>query len=291
MRRERRDFERAGHDRWLVSYADFVTLLFALFVVLFASSQVDRRNVGEAVRRAFDGSERPKTTSVLGGTVDNVGQGNRMMRGPGGANIYVPVPRALESAELLPSRELLDRELSDEIVAGRLTIHMEARGMVVSLREASYFVSGADQLSPDLYPVLAKLAAAVLQTSNPIRLEGHTDSIPIHNARFRSNWDLSAGRAIAMMDALRTQFEVPASRMAVAGYADNFPVDTNDTPEGRARNRRVDLVILSQSGLVSLPDSVQSKSATPSAPAPAGLRQAVAPATPGTASPGATPSR
>jgi chemotaxis protein MotB len=290
MRRERREFERAGHDRWLVSYADFVTLLFALFVVLFASSQVDRRKVGDAVRRAFDGSERPKVTSVLGGTVATLGQGNRMMRGPGGSNIYVPVPRALESAELLPSREFLDRELAEEIDAGRLSIHMEARGMVVSLREASYFVSGEDQVAPALYPVLEKIASTVLKTSNPIRLEGHTDSIPIHNTRFRSNWELSTSRAIAMMDALRTQFGVPSMRMAVAGYADNFPVDTNDTPEGRARNRRVDLVILGQSGLVSLPDTIRPEGATTSAPVPGELPREQ-PAAPVPASPGAPPSR
>jgi chemotaxis protein MotB len=79
--------------------------------------------------------------------------------------------------------------------------------------------------------------------------------MPIHSLRFRSNWELSTARGIATLVALNTRFNVPVGRMAVAGYADNFPVDTNDTPEGRAKNRRVDIVILSQAGRVSLPDS------------------------------------
>jgi chemotaxis protein MotB len=132
---------------------------------------------------------------------------------------------------------------------------MEARGMVISLRDAGFFVSGSDELSPDIFPVLAKISETLLKTINPVRLEGHTDSIPIHSARFGSNWELSTARGIATLAALNTRFGVPVERMAVAGYASNFPVESNDTPEGRAKNRRVDIVILSQAGSVSLPGS------------------------------------
>ncbi len=282
MRNDRRDSDHGSHDRWLVSYADFVTLLFAFFVVLFASSQTDRRKVGESVRRAFEGSEAPKRAAVLGGTVDDVGQGNRMMRGPGGTNVPTPpVPRPADPSELLPSKDFLERELAAEISAGRLSIHMEARGMVVSLREASYFVSGSDELSAALFPVMEKIAATVLKTNNPIRLEGHTDSIPIHNSRFRSNWELSSARAIALMESLKARFEVPATRMSVAGYADNFPAESNDTLEGRARNRRVDLVILGQSGMLSLPASGPATSGPPRAALPPEPSATPAPAAPG----------
>src|ERR1700710_2703739 len=121
-----------SHDRWLISYADFITLLFAFFVVMFASSQTDRGKVGEAFRRACNGEARPKAQTVLGGTVDDLGQGNRMLRGPGGTEIYSPVSR---SADLIPSQAFLNRELAKEIADGKLSIHMEARGMVVSLSE------------------------------------------------------------------------------------------------------------------------------------------------------------
>ena len=93
-------------------------------------------------------------------------------------------------------------------------------------------------------PTLEKVAGALKAVSNPVRIEGHTDAIPIHTPRFRSNWDLSAARSIAIMEVLSSRFEIASQRLSIAGYADTVPVADNATPEGRARNRRVDLVIL-----------------------------------------------
>jgi chemotaxis protein MotB len=106
---------------------------------------------------------------------------------------------------------------------------------------------------------MGKICAVIAQVSNPVRLEGHTDSIPIHNSRFRSNWELSTARAIATMELLRTRFHVEPERLAVAGYAENAPSDTNDTEEGRAHNRRVDLVVLSAEALKAEPPSEPEK--------------------------------
>ena len=91
--------------------------------------------------------------------------------------------------------------------------------------------------------------AALKTVSNPVRIEGHTDAVPIHTSRFRSNWELSAARSIAIMEVLSNRFEISSQRLAIAGYADTAPVADNDTPEGRARNRRVDLVILNNYAL------------------------------------------
>ena len=113
------------------------------------------------------------------------------------------------------------------------------------MREATFFASGDDAVAAGSLPILAKIAAVVQSLPNPVRLEGHTDSRPIHTSRFRSNWELSSARSIAMLELLRDRFQIPASRMAVAGYAENAPADTNETEEGRAHNRRVDLVLLS----------------------------------------------
>jgi chemotaxis protein MotB len=248
MRRTRGEEEPHTHERWLVSYADFITLLFAFFVVLYASSQADRQKAmkaSESVRRAFSGE--PKVSRVLGGTIDETGQGNRTMRGPGGAN------SPQEPADLSSTLEMLKQSLAGDIDAGRIVIHTEARGLVVSLEEAAYFVSGDNGVSPAGFPVLQKIAEPLAKIPNPIRLEGHTDSVPIHNSRFHSNWELSAARSIAMLEALRTQFAIEGGRMSVVGYADAFPLDSNDTLEGRAKNRRVDIVILNKAGLISLP--------------------------------------
>lgn len=253
MRRSRVEHEPEGHERWLVSYADFITLLFAFFVVLYASSQADHHKAvqaSESVRRAFSGET--KVSRVLGGTVDDIGQGNRMMRGPGGAKTGNSTQ---QPADLFATVELLKDSLADDIHAGHISIHTETRGLVVSLQEAAYFVSGDDKVSEAGFPVLQKIAVTLAKIPNPIRLEGHTDAIPIHNSRFHSNWELSAARSIAMLEALSTQFSIETGRMSVVGYADAFPLDSNDTPEGRAKNRRVDIVILNKAGLISLPDA------------------------------------
>jgi chemotaxis protein MotB len=252
MRRSRGQHEHQTHERWLVSYADFITLLFAFFVVLYASSQADRAKTmqaAESVRRAFNGE--PQLAKVLGGTVDDTGQGNSMMRGPGGTQ----TGSSQQPADLAPTLGVLNEALAEDIRAGRISIHTETRGVVVSLQEAAYFVSGDDKVGAAGYPVLQKIAATLATIPNPIRLEGHTDAVPIHNSRFHNNWELSAARSIAMLEALSTQFAIESQRMSVVGYADAFPLDSNETEEGRAKNRRVDIVILNKEGLISLPDS------------------------------------
>jgi chemotaxis protein MotB len=108
-------------------------------------------------------------------------------------------------------------------------------------------------ISPDAYDGLEKVASAIDKISNPVRLEGHTDSTPINTARFHSNWDLSAARSIAILEILSNRWGVPRSRLSIAGYADTAPVASNETEEGRARNRRADIVILNEQGVIAEP--------------------------------------
>jgi chemotaxis protein MotB len=254
MARRRASRDHPSHERWLVSYADFITLLFAFFVVMFASSNQDRSRAQQIARSVKHALERDhlvaKVAAVLGGTVNQTGQGNAMLKGPGGKDVeddeIVATTSAL--AELLPSMDLLSKELEAEIRAGKLKLTLQPRGLVVSLPQATYFPSGEDTVAPDTYASLAKVAAVVQRLPNPVRLEGHTDAIPIHNSRFRSNWELSAARSIAVLELLATRFSIPRDRLAIAGYAEQAPVESNDTPEGRARNRRVDMVILTREG-------------------------------------------
>ncbi len=243
--------EPENHERWLVSYADFITLLFAFFVVMFASSQTDKaraKQVSEAVEKALNNGRSihapPEVASVLGGTVDDKGQGNAMMKGPGGAQ------RALKNAppenviELMPSLERLNKELEQEVTDGKLEIRMEPRGLVISLRQSAFFSSGTDALDQSNLPTMKTLADLFATLPNSIQLEGHTDSIPIHNARFKSNWELSCARAIAVLETFCGTFQLSRARFSVVGRADTVPIDSNETPQGRTRNRRVDVVIL-----------------------------------------------
>jgi len=143
----------------------------------------------------------------------------------------------------------LNSTLAKEIQDGKVEVNLEPRGLVVSLKQTAFFPSGTDVVDPNTAPIVEKLAEALNAVSNPLRIEGHTDSQPIHTARFRSNWELSAARSIAMMELLATRYNVDRSRVAITGFADNSPEASNDTPEGRAKNRRVDVVIMNHLAL------------------------------------------
>ena len=120
---------------------------------------------------------------------------------------------------------------------------------LASLRQAAFFPPGQDTIDASTFATIEKLAHVILAVPNKVRLEGHTDAVPIHNARYRSNWELSSARSVTMLEILTTRYHVPESRLSVGGYAETVPIASNDTPEGRAQNRRVDVVILNENGL------------------------------------------
>jgi chemotaxis protein MotB len=229
-----------NHERWLVSYADFITLLFAFFVVMFASSQVNKKKVGviAAYFEAYIQDGNAKAAQVL-------------KEYPGSAaEEALPKPSAelATMGELAPVKEQLGAELAKEIAEGKVALSIQPRGLVLSLRESALFPPGQDTFNPEAVPILGKVAEALRKLpSQPVRLEGHTDNVPIETERFPSNWELSAARANAVLDLLCQSLGLDPRRFAVAGYADFHPVAHNDTPEGRAHNRRVDIVVLSRS--------------------------------------------
>jgi chemotaxis protein MotB len=151
--------------------------------------------------------------------------------------------------DLEPSMNFLKSQLKLEILSGKMQIAMEPRGIVISLRERGFFPSGGEVLYQEASVSMGKIAEVVRDLPNPVRLEGHTDSVPIHNGRFRNNWELSTARSIAVLEFFSDRYRIPTERFAVAGYADNLPVSENNSEEGRARNRRVDIVILNKEGL------------------------------------------
>jgi chemotaxis protein MotB len=261
-----------NHERWLVSYADFITLLFAFFVVMFATAQKDKtkaRIVAESVREAL---QHGQLSAAITGIINHRkvapdGKGDSRLNPsepppPKPPEKSPPPPPKMDLAKAL---ETLNGALQKEILKGTVTVKLDQRGLVVSMREVAFFNSGDDTINPAAYPVIEKIAAVIGKVANPVRLEGHTDSIPIHNSRFRSNWELSAARSIAMLEILRDRYQMPAERMSVAGFAENAPVDSNDTQEGRMHNRRVDLVILSAEAQRGEPPP-----APPNKPSPAG---------------------
>lgn len=252
-----------NHERWLVSYADFITLMFAFFVVMFATAQKDKtkaRVVAESVREAL---QHGQLSSTLEGILNHrrvppEGKGDSRQN-PAPPPKPAEDPPLASQADLAKAADTLIRSLENEMKSGKVSVQVDRRGLVISLREAGFFASGDDTVSATSFPIIEKIAGVVETLPNPLRLEGHTDSMPIHNARFQSNWELSTARGIAMLETLRQRYHVPSERMSVAGFAENAPADTNETAEGRMHNRRVDLVVLSAEALRGEPPAAPPK--------------------------------
>jgi chemotaxis protein MotB len=244
MVRTRRRADPENRERWLISYADFLTLLLALFLFMFASSQPDIRkaelvssSVKQALREGRDLTEDKAKT--------------RASNAPDQINSNDETPELnVAPGELMPSVEYFQKVLGREIAAGKVSVHLEARGLVISLRQATFFPSGDDVIAPSGLDTIEKISNIIRFIPNPVRFEGHTDSVPIQrykrNQRFRTNWELSAARSIALLEFVARRYDILESRFAAVGYADTRPVDSNASVEGRSHNRRVDVVILSQ---------------------------------------------
>jgi len=263
-----------NHERWLVSYADFMTLLFAFFVVMFASTQADKskaKAVSESVKEALEHGTFSAAISVVLGRGRHESSTRQIAKGDQ-KDVPLPPPpppsppgTPPHPADLVQSLAALQKGLDAELKSGKVHVQLEIRGLVITLQEAAFFASGDDALAPNNMPTLSKIADVVRGVPNQLRLEGYTDSIPIHNSRFRSNWELSSARSIAMLELLQQRFDIPSSRMTVAGYAENAPADDNDTPEGRAHNRRVDIVLLSAEGQKGEPQAAPAPAPAPAA--------------------------
>ena len=249
MRRVHRS--RVTHDRWLVSYADFITLLFAFFVVLYAFAKADQKKqkqVSASIDTAFrslsifpSAGRQPPTS---GGASDSASEAEEAA---------IPANIVMDEEVFSPARvkddlERLHRELaqtlSSQVAAHTVSIHMGRDGLVISLREAGFFASGSATPRPETLSTLKQIAASLSRTPYDLRVEGHTDNIPIHTSEFDSNWELSAARATRIARIFLNMKAMPPERISAAGYAEFHPVADNDTADGRAENRRVDLVIL-----------------------------------------------
>jgi len=261
--RHRKHAAHANHDRWLVSYADFITLLFAFFVVLYASSQVDKRKVGKlalAIQVAFQemGVFQTSSTQVpmdlnepmpfaTVQAVENVERNASVARiasHPEGT-----LGGGRENGDLAQLQAELETTLAAEIKRNEIAMRREPDGLVISLREVGFFESGAAQMKAGSQPAFDRIANMLRQRECRLRIEGHTDNIPIHNAQFSSNWELSTARATEIVRLLIVRDGYSANRLSAAGYAEYHPIASNGTAEGRSMNRRVDVVVLGQDAM------------------------------------------
>jgi chemotaxis protein MotB len=230
-RRQRRPQPQVSHERWLVSYADFITLLFAFFTTMYAISTVDAQKMSKMVASMQvalkgDPSEQPAPVPL---PLPRTG---------------VPQPVVPQLDNLVVLQQQLAARLQRQIQLGQVALGVDARGLVVSIREAGSFASGSAELSDGARALLAQIAAPLGELTHPVRIEGHTDDTPIRTPRFRSNWELSTARATQVIAYLQNELGLAATRLSAAGYGEFHPRVANTTPAARAQNRRVDLVIL-----------------------------------------------
>lgn len=237
-----------NHERWLVSYADFITLLFAFFVVLYAFAKADEAKqveVSAAISAAF------QSLGLFPGAALHP---TRHSMPDAGANPKAP-PMSIVVAEemvappgiqqdLTRIQHELQQSLSGAITAQTVDIHMGSEGLVISLREAGFFNSGSATPRIGTLNTLRLIAKSLSKTPYDIRVEGHTDDVPIHTSQFASNWELSAARATGIARLFLQLHAIPPDRLSAAGYAEYHPVASNATAKGRAMNRRVDLVVM-----------------------------------------------
>ncbi len=265
MARRKRHEEHENHERWLVSYADFITLLFAFFVVMYAISSVNEgkyRVLSETLETVFTKPNRSAEPIQIGEL--SRGEGPRVAA-PGTPEMpifEIELPEIPQQPQLGEDNNQDDGQLDvnthedieqlNEQLSSALSVLIENEDVIikqtedwleVEIKSNFLFGSGEARLASDAVPVIGQIADVLAPVANPIQVEGFTDNIPISTPRFPSNWELSASRAASVVN-LMSRFGVEPERMSAIGYGEFKPIADNDTEIGRQKNRRVVLVIL-----------------------------------------------
>jgi chemotaxis protein MotB len=234
-----------NHERWLVSYADFITLLFAFFVVMFASSNRDHtkaKQVESSIREAFQSlgvfpavsaqANLSSATLVPTADIPMVTLGDDVESLPG----------AMEDLNNIKRR--MEHTLAAQIAGGAIAISLGRGGLLISLRDVGFFESGSAIPKHSSMPTLNVIGRAIAGVPYNARIEGHTDDVPIRNSQYASNWELSTARATELTRLFIEEDQVQPARLSAAGYAQYHPIASNLTAQGRSLNRRVDIIVL-----------------------------------------------
>lgn len=226
--------EEHPDERWVISYADLVTLLLGFFIILYATADmnvVKMEQLAQGLAQAFN---VPVKESSSGGAILDGGTGIIPERNEAGALDF----------DLDRIRRLIEQRTMEAGLAGKIMVSRDEDKIVLRLADNLVFPSASADIRDDARPLLAIVAEAVNETPNEIRVEGHTDNIPLTTVSYASNWELSSARATAVLRLLTEELGVDPGRTFAAGYGEYRPISNNLTPEGRALNRRADVVIL-----------------------------------------------
>lgn len=223
-------------ERWFVSYADFITLLFAFFTVMYALSTVNEQKY-----KAMSDSLSSAFSSKVSDNEDMTVDVPSYREDPTLGYMTSSFKKAFSGEYKRVQSNLADLEADKKI-----NINIERRGVIVSLLEQGVFSSGEADILPDSLAVIDEIAETLKDLPNQIKIEGHTDNIPIHNDKFASNWELSSARALNILLYIVNNHNMDPTKYSATGYGEFRPIEQNDTPEGRAKNRRVDIILFNR---------------------------------------------
>jgi chemotaxis protein MotB len=239
-------------ERWLVSYADFITLLFAVFVMLYAMSIVDQKKMEEvqaSIQSSFAGPQTlTPALKVIGNKDFGLIPEAVEQPVPSQSQAQDEAAAAAEAQEFSEIKKEVQDNLQGYGAKNEVQLTINERGLVISLKEAGFFPSGSAQVQSAALPLLDKIASSIARYDNTLRIEGHTDNVAINSAAFPSNWELSTARANSIVHYLIEKRGFKGAKLSVTGYGEYRPIADNATEEGRKLNRRVDIVVLSKKG-------------------------------------------
>ena len=263
-------------NRWVVSYADFVTMLLALFMVMYALSQLDishMKTFSNSIDRAFDGNSKQTNKSTT-----NLDEKSKLLKlfKTTETSVYIdnntPLTLDKSSKELKKQLSSFENQIPVESAnfenirktiknefnnTQNINVIREPRGILIRLNDTVLFDKGSDIIKDKALNVLDKIAVVLKKEPNSIRIEGHTDNLPIKTDKFPSNWELSTARATNIIKYLIEVHKLSPNRISASGYGEYMPISSNDTEIGRSENRRVDIVVLSSSSKIFEPVNIK----------------------------------
>ena len=242
--------EKDNSERWLLSYADFITLLMVFFIIMYSMSAVNQAKfeaLAESLSEAMGGGSGSRGGSGTG-TGDAAGPGVNDI--PGGVEMSPAPPLSdsyLDQAEqdaLNATAAEIQKYLDEQGLHDSVTLRIDERGLVVILADTTTFESGSAEIKSEFIPRLIQIADILSSVENYVRIEGHTDNVPVVGGRFASNWEVSTARATSLVQLFINNSNIAPEKLSAVGYGEYRPVASNDTPEGRAQNRRVEIVVI-----------------------------------------------
>ena len=244
MRRRKKRPEEHADEAWLLPYSDMLTLLLALFIVMFATSNVDNQKLQRM------GKEFQAIFSSGTGILDKGGDSNLAMNIQDANNSVVKSTAAdmsqsvIEEAQMNEIKKSLEKEIQKGGYADKVKVALSDEGLDISMQDVVLFNSGEADVIPAVYPLLKQISSILNNLDNSIKVAGYTDNVPIKNSKFRSNWDLSAMRAINVMNFMVDTGGLNSKNVSIQAYGEGMPKFDNSTAEGRAKNRRVEIIII-----------------------------------------------